>query len=998
MGTGLADVATDDHTLEQLDFWKDVVATDDPLLGSRALDPEVDTAGTVETIRVNATPEVTDALLTSLPRLFHGGVNDGLMTALALALAAWRSRRGIESTSALIRLEGHGREEEVLPGADISRTVGWFTTMFPVAMDLSGIDIADALAGGPAAAAAIKAVKEQLAAVPDKGIGYGLLRYLNPETSGQLPAAVPGQVGFNYLGRSTVAEIPEGVPGWTPASDLTIAGDFDADQPAAAVIDINSVIADGVLTAGFAFPTTLLAAADVQEFAQLWIEALEGLVRHAETGRGGHTPSDFPLVNVGQLDVEVWERQYPALTDIWPTSPLQLGLVFHAMYSAEAEDVYTIQASVELGGEVDIPRLRGAAEAMLRRYPNLRAGFVVDRLGTPMQVVVENVELDWTEVDISHLTDGEVAAEISNVREADRIRNFDLEKPPLMRFSVIKTTKTNYHLVLTSHHLLLDGWSMPLLMRDLLVLYATRGDTSVLPSVHSYKNYLSWLTKRDRPATLQVWSEALAGAEPTLVAPESRASETVAEIDSVSAVFDSAAFGRMQRYVADTGVTMNTLIQSAWAVVLSRVTDDDDVVFGATVSGRPADLTGVETMVGLFINTLPVRVRVDDRNSVKQLLQGLQSEQTALLDHHYVGLPEIQKAAGVNQLFDSLVVFESYPVDQEGLQAAASNIDGMAVVKADFADATHYPLTLLIAVGAEMELKLRYMSSRFDRSTAQRLSARLVRVLEQFLDDPEALVRDVDILTADERAGLIVSQTTAVIEDAGKNSLAAALDDAVEEGPEAPAVLDGDNELTFDELDRKSAQLARVLIGRGVGPGDVVGIGGRRGTNTIIAMWAVAKTGAAIAPAREGVMVIDPAELEGEARNAASHPISYADRVRTLAVTDPAIVLGSKVYSQREALDVAADLRSRSGVDYESTLYARSESGVAEVVEFLIAATAGAAIAIGSDGDVDDVLLDEQVTHAVFDAATADAVQGSELDATIVCAGDEIEVARPRGI
>ncbi|WP_143076667.1 condensation domain-containing protein, partial [Streptomyces sp. MUSC 14] len=322
----LAEQAATGQRVAELPVWQEILAGDEPVLGARELDPARDVTATVDTVRIQVPADVTDTLLNTLPAVFRSGVDDGLLAGLALALARWRRTRGVSASSALVRLEGHGREEHLVPGADLSGTLGWFTAMYPVRLDVAGIDVADAFAGGTSAGRAVKAVKEQLRAVPDNGLGYGLLRHLNPETAAELSGARRPQIGFNYLGKASGADIPEHLRGlgWAPDTthrDLIAAP--DADMPVLSALEINAVATDtghgDELTAYFGFPTGLLSRAEVTELAALWVEALTALARHATApDAGGLTPSDAPLVRVGQHEIDAWETRFGKLAKVWP--------------------------------------------------------------------------------------------------------------------------------------------------------------------------------------------------------------------------------------------------------------------------------------------------------------------------------------------------------------------------------------------------------------------------------------------------------------------------------------------------------------------------------------------------------------------------------------------------------------------------------------------------------------------------------------------------------
>ncbi|GAB2705960.1 hypothetical protein GCM10027089_30490 [Nocardia thraciensis] len=852
----LAEAAEDPARIAELPFWQEVSQTPDPLLGTRPLDPAVDTFATLDRVQVTVPAAVTDAVLTAIPAAYRGGVNDGLLSALALAVSRWRG----ETTArpALVKLEGHGREEDFAPGADLSRTVGWFTSAYPVRIDPAGADLAEAFDGGPVLGSVLKAVKEQLLAVPGRGLGYGLLRHLNPETAAQLPAS--GQIAFNYLGRvsaggaADAGEIAEA--GWAPVTDLgSLDAELDSDMPANGVIDINAIVTDGAegprLGASFAFPTGLLSRERVQELADLWVEALTALARHARRPEsGGRTPSDLPLVRVTQPDIEGWERDYPALSDVWPLSPLQSGLLFHALMAQATVDIYTTQARVDLGGTLDTGRLRAAAQAIVDRYPNLRAAFVPDSGGHAVQLIMDSVEVPWREVDLTHLPESERAAELERLVVAERETRFDMAAAPLMRFVLYRTSAASdgrWHLVITSHHILLDGWSIPLLMRDLLLLYATRGDRSALPRVASYRTFLDWLASRDRVASLRVWERALSGVdEPTQLAPRAHGPEGHG-ISKLATEIDAERTRRLSERAADLGVTVNTIVQAGWGILLSRLTGRDDVVFGATVSGRPAELTGVESMVGLFINTLPVRVRVDDRAARGELLRRLQAEQAELFDHHYVGLPDIQQIAGAGAQFDSLIIFESYPIDRDAI-AAASSIDGLSVTGVGMHDETHYPLTLMVLADSTIEFTWKYLNSRFTADEVEALAARMVRVLDALIDDHDAPVGEIDIMRSAAERDRIVLDWNETRHPVRSELLLDGYRRAVAEHPDRVAVAFEGHELTYREFDERVNVLARRLIYQDVGPESLVGLAVRRSLDLVVGMYAIITAGGAYVP------------------------------------------------------------------------------------------------------------------------------------------------------
>ncbi|QIB41840.1 non-ribosomal peptide synthetase [Streptomyces aureoverticillatus] len=850
----------------ELEHWKSVVEGPDPVLGTRRLDPAVDVVATLGKVRVQLPPAVTEALLTTLPATYRGGVNDGLLAALAMAVARWRHGRGVEEPSTLIRLEGHGREEAVAPGADLSRTVGWFTSVFPVRLDLAGADLDEAFAGGAAAGRVVKAVKEHLAGVPDKGMGYGLLRHLNPETADVLKAHEAGQISFNYLGRfSAAADMPENLRGlgFTQSPGLTELAELDAGQDprmaALAELDINAHVTDTPqgpsLGALFTAPQGVLSAAEVREIADLWCTALTGLARHtADPGAGGLTPSDVLLAPVRQGDIEGWEQRYPGLSDVWPASPLQSGLLFHSKLVAESGsdfDAYHEQYVLHLSGPVDTTRLRTAAQALLDRHAALRVAFVPGPDGDLVQLVVDGVEMPWRHLDLTGHAEAERTTAYEDFLAEDLKAHFDPAAPPMLRLAHIATETSRHAVVLTVHHVLVDGWSLPLLIQDLLRLYAADGDASELGRARSYREYLAWLERQDPRESLRAWADELDGVtEPTLIAPA--ALDTASPgIDQTDVPLAPAQVRELAARAAESGVTLNTLVQGAWGVLLGQLTGRQDVVFSATVSGRPPTLPGVDSVVGMFLNTVPVRVRCAPATPFASVLTELQDRQAALLDHHHLGLSEIQRGTGLAALFDTVVAFESFPLDRTGI-AEASEAAGITVSGLRSFTASHYPVTLFVYPdGAHPRLTVQYQRHALDAATADDLATRLGRVLTRLTGEPGTPVGLVDLLDDGERHR-ILGEWNDTAEPTAAHTIPELIEKQVAETPDATAVVCGEHSLTYRELNARANVLARELCARGAGPEQVVGLALPRTADLVTGMLAVLKSGA-------GYLPIDPA-------------------------------------------------------------------------------------------------------------------------------------------
>ncbi|MGW2174752.1 amino acid adenylation domain-containing protein [Streptomyces sp. NPDC001705] len=854
----------------ELTHWLNVLEASDPPLGSRPFDPSVDVWSTVDTVRVELPADVTEAVLTTLPTAFRGTGTDVLLAALALAMERWRGA----DASTLVRLEGHGREEDVVPGADLSRTVGWFTSMYPARVDVRDVDLAEVLAGGPAAGQAVKLVKEQLRAVPDKGVGYGMLRWLNQETGEQLADCPVPQVGFNYLGRISDSDVPEHLraEGWGPASwSAELIALPDGDLPALSALEVNSVATDTPdgtrLHAAFMFAGKVLSRERTTELAELWVEVLRGMAAHAaRAGIGGLTPSDAPLVPVRQYEIEAWEERYGRLTEVWPQAPGQSGIQFQAALAEGSFDVYHMQFALHLNGHVDPERMRAAGQALLERYPNLRSAFLTTDEGDPVQVVPEHVDIPWRHLDLTGLSETEQDAALDRALADDRADQLDPARPPLIRLALLTCGPDRAKLIVTAHHTLFDGWSSPMVITDLIRLYSGSRD---LTPVRDYGDYLTWLSRQDHAVSEARWKAELDGFdEPTLVAPNAALKGSASALGRVEVPLPIDKGRELARRAAELGVTLNTLLQGAWAILLSQLTGQRDVVFGAAVNGRPADLAGSDEMVGLFINTLPTRVDCGPRHTMGEVITGLQDRQTALLDHHHHGLADIQRSVGLPALFDTLIVFENYPIDREGMveanTSAGFTIDGIR----PFAG-SHYPLTLNSS-DPYLRLSLDYQNNLYERAQAEEIAARLVRVLDLLLADPATRLGDVDVLDDRERDWLLRE-----VNDTAEPTLRAGLVEEVrrqaEATPEAPAVIAEDESLTFAELDARANRLAHWLIDRGAGPESPVAVRLPRSARLVVALLAVLKAGATYVP-------VDP-----------DHPASRIDHI--LDDARPALVL-----------------------------------------------------------------------------------------------------------
>ncbi|MFF3084243.1 amino acid adenylation domain-containing protein [Streptomyces nojiriensis] len=841
----------------ELPFWRSTLETSgagpDPREPwHRVPDPVRDTAGTTRTLTLDLPAEVAGPLLARVPGALRTGPAEVLLAGLVLAGHRLRSP-GSAPGSLLVDLEGHGRVDRT-GRHDLARTVGWFTTQYPVRFDLDGLDLDAAARGGDALAELVARIHAAVASVPDHGTGFGLLSRLDPRSAAQLSGLPRPRVLFNYLGRfSGGDEAP-----WSPAPEAGgLRADVDPAMPVEHALQIDAMAVDGAdgpsFTAAVTHPQALLTDAEADALVAAWGEALRLLAGWTGAPRPRRlTPRDLPLVRLTQPEADALAARHPGLCDVLPLSPLQEGLFFHSAFDTGAMDAYTGQIVLTLDGPLDEGTLRTASDRLLRRHTALRSAFTDQGLDRPVQIVVESAAAPWEAVDLGGLGSADRQREWERLLAADRARRFDLERPPLVRFTLVRFGAGEHRLVMTNHHIVWDGWSSAVLLRELLTGYAehagSHGPGNTGPAAEGaegvpYRSHLDWLARRDDGAAEAAWSAALAGLEePTLLgAADPNRIDALPERTTVELSAELTA--RLTARARTAGVTLNSVVQGVWAVLLGRVTGRDDVVFGGTVSGRTADVAGIEEMVGLLINTLPVRFRIREGEPLLAALARFQDEQAELMDHQHAGLAGIQRAAGLGALFDTAVVVENYPLDLESMRDLAG---GPRLTGVEGSDATHYTVNLIVLPGERLRLHLDHRTDVLDARTARSLGEALERLLTAVADAPATPVGEVDLLSEEQHRLIREWNGTAV--PVPDTTLVELFARQVARTPDAPATVFRGERLSYAELDARAERLAGLLCARGAGPERIVAVALHRSTEMVVSLLAVLKSGAAYLP------------------------------------------------------------------------------------------------------------------------------------------------------
>jgi amino acid adenylation domain-containing protein len=597
-----------------------------------------------------------------------------------------------------------------------------------------------------------------------------------------------------------------------------------------------------------------------------------------------YTPSDFPLARITQTELDdVVLARAPELEDLYALSPMQSGLLFRGLYWP-GSDSYFNQNVLELRGPLDVQALRAAWEDVAARYEILRTGFVWEGLSEPVQYVLGKPIVPWQDLDWSAVAPDHQRGKLEALMAEDRQRSFTLSDVPLHRLKAMKLAEDRYYLLWSHHHVLIDGWCLALIWGSVFSAYRrlVEGAPVTFEAVRPYRDYIAWLQVQSIAASEAFWRKYLEGfLDPTRFSPLSVPSE--AEFETHIFVVSKERSAELKATAHRFGVTLNNVVQAVWSILLGLYSAAEDVVFGVSISGRPPEMLGVEQMVGLFINTIPLRVSLSADMTLVDLLRQLQLRMVQVVEHGHVPLAKIKswsQAVGLDgrPLFDSLLAFENYPEDNLPVdQVAGIEIRDLAAV-----EKTEYPIGLIVLPGEELAFHLNYDTSHFTRPAIARLERQMRLLLEQIVTAPEAKLGTFRLM-ADEETRVMVedwNRTDTPLPDTTLNALVEA---RAAQGPGQVAVVDGDRSVTYRELLERVHRTAGLFREMGVRPGDRVALCLDRSLALVEMVLAVMEAGAAY-------VALDP-----------GHPLDRLALIaadagaRAIVVADPAPWSGAAV-------------------------------------------------------------------------------------------------------
>jgi amino acid adenylation domain-containing protein/non-ribosomal peptide synthase protein (TIGR01720 family) len=703
-------------------------------------------------ISFNLSKDDTGLLLTKVNEPFNTEINDILLTALGLSI-----KKIYGNEQLLIAVEGHGREE-ILTDIDVSRTLGWFTCVYPLILDFSfDNDLSRQ----------IKETKESIRRIPNKGIGYGILKYLTAAShKKEIHFKLSPQISFNYLGQldSDVGDMPFEIaresPGTMQCKEETRNYDWE----------ISGIILNEQLVISITYSKRQYKAETIQTLWNSFQAELNRVILECTSRKEKDlTPADLTYKELPIEVLEELKKKYP-IEDIYPPSPMQEGILFSTLYEKDTYEkeisVYLTQYSFRLNSELNIYYVEKSINELLKRYDILRAIFVYEGLDRPIQIILKERKIDLYYQDIHGMPGDSRLRHIEDFKKKDRQRPYNISRDVLVRIAIFKLEQSTYDFIWNLHHILMDGWSLGILILEFFEIYSNflENRPHRLPQVKPYRVFIEWLEKQNKEESRKYWMKYLGGYEELA----SISGQRGLNIDEVGFRKKKFTFfikeedrTKLDELAGINQVTINTVFQAIWGILLGNYNNQQDVVFGVVVSIRPSEIEGVEQMMGIFINTIPVRIRYQNHMKFSELLQKLQQEAIDSNFHHHYPLAEIQAESTLKQnLLDHILGFENYPIAEKLLAQMERRKSAPQKVTWDFSDMesydrTNYDFAVVVVLGERLQVSFEYNANRYEKESVQRIALHFKRLLRQILDKEEVYINELKLLSAEEKNQLV---------------------------------------------------------------------------------------------------------------------------------------------------------------------------------------------------------------------------------------------------
>lgn len=818
----------------QTNYWQSIIENQSILpVDKKVIAPTWKTANTTT---LSLSTNLTQALLQQSQQAYQTEINDLLLAALAKTMTDWLGKQKV-----VIGLEGHGRETGD-SDIDLSNTVGWFTNLYPIQLEVETEEVNGNL---------IKSVKEQLRSIPDKGMGYGLLRYLHPSEAINAKVAVKewGLV-FNYLGQLDNFIHPD-LP-FKLAKESVEKNNSDL-FPFDRKLVLNCFVKEKQLVMSWTYNQEQYFGKTVVTLGEQFQVNLSQLIQHCQQVKKEYTPSDFglaPEVNWRELTTFFDKNTlHNKIAYLHRLSPMQEGILFHELYNPQST-AYIAQLSLDFLNGLDIELFKLAWRTLIKEHTVLRSVFYSTTFPIPVQVVFKTADLPFSVLDYSDLSPEAQQNAIQQFLEEEHQKGFDLAELPLMRITLIKKTSTTYTFVWTRHHILMDGWSTATLMAQLLSIYETlsKGQKLVPNQIDHYRNYIQYIHSKDQWSAIDFWKNYLKEVENSTLLPfidtASERNKGAGIPKEKELVLAPLVSQQINAFAKQHHITVNTLMQGVWAYLLAKYTQNSTILFGVTVSGRPTDLLGVEDKIGLFINTLPLRTTIEAETAIIPWLQILQKEQMSLREFQYSGLNEIQEWTSLKgDLFDSLLIFENYPMDTILKKGNPLEIGNLATK-----EQTNYLLNIIIFNQDKLSVTFSYDSSLLNEAEVERIKGHFETVLTEIVVKKKQKIGALQLLKPLEEKQLLIDFNNNELAFPEEATIVDLFEKQVQQTPQNIALIFEEEALTYEQFNQRVNQLTHHLKAKGVEQDDLVGLCLDRSLEMIISILSILKAGAAYIP------------------------------------------------------------------------------------------------------------------------------------------------------
>ncbi|MBE6052206.1 MAG: amino acid adenylation domain-containing protein [Clostridium sp.] len=737
----LEDYSTGEKLRREKLYWNKIVQKDIKKL-PKLVDAKSDNIKDGQTITVELDKAATVDLLEKTSKAFNTEINDILLSALQISLYKW-----IGNGEIAINLEGHGREA-IVENVELSNTIGWFTSLYPVILDLKQNDNVGYM---------IKNLKERLRKIPNKGVGYGILKYITAQKEESIVNLnFKPEISFNYMGQfdmnlnSDIFKIDE----------FLLKSSVSEEVRRNFAIDIVGIMINENIVFRFNYNKEEFDKETITSFANNYIEALKEIIDFCKSVKETeYTPSDFGdnTLTIDELNI-IKDKCGKNIKKIYQLTPLQEGMVYHSLVGDESGN-YVVQSVMDFKGILDENLFIKAFDLVLNKYEIFRSRIFYKNIDKIRQVILKKSEIEYVYEDISNFDLDTRKEKFDNFIEEDRQRGFDLEQDSLMRIAIFRDKTDMYKVVWSFHHVILDGWCLGIVLNDIFTFYRELKLNRNVESKESveFGEYIKWLAEKDKEEARTYWREYLKDIKDIVGFSKLKEDNPNKPKSKNTNLFkiNEELLEKLNKKASENKVTLSNIIQSIWGILLSKYCNSSDIVFGSVISGRSGDFEGIENMVGLFINTIPIRVNLNNETNFKDIVTKMQKDQVQNEKFSYYPLIKIQRDNNIEtDLIDTIIAFENYPLSIDKINEELSQTD-LEIDKAYSIEQTNYDFEIVIIPGKELEVSFVYNSNAYSEEFVNRVSSDMQKIIEIVSEDFSINISEINLLGNSEKEKLI---------------------------------------------------------------------------------------------------------------------------------------------------------------------------------------------------------------------------------------------------